>query len=71
MLVRAPYSMLYFLSARSSFSDVASKFAKDERFKSVEKMRDRESIFSEFLSDLRRKEKEERNQLKEKVAVRV
>lgn len=46
---------------------MAAKFAKDERFKAIEKMRERESIFNDHLSDLRRKEKEERHLLKEKV----
>ncbi|XP_067928748.1 transcription elongation regulator 1-like isoform X2 [Watersipora subatra] len=57
------------LTSKSSFSDVASKFAKDERFKAIEKMRERESIFNEYLSDLRKKEKEERILQKEKVKV--
>lgn len=52
---------------RSSFSDVAAKFGKDERFKAIEKMRERESIFNDHLSDLRKKEKEERTLQKEKV----
>lgn len=46
---------------------MAAKYAKDERFKAIDKMREREAIFNDFLSDLRRKEKEERNLLKEKV----
>ena len=48
---------------------MASKFAKDERFKAIEKMRERESIFNEYLSDLRKKEKEERILQKEKVCL--
>lgn len=54
--------------ARSSFSDFASKYGKEERFKAIEKMREREGIFSDFVSDLRRKEKEEKSQQKEKVS---
>lgn len=34
-------------------------------------MRERESIFSDFVSDLRRKEKEEKSQQKEKVCIEV
>lgn len=56
--------------SRSSFSDFASKYGKDERFKAIEKMREREGIFSDFVSDLRRKEKEEKSQQKEKVGTR-
>ena len=55
---------------RSSFSDFASKYGKDERFKSIEKMREREALFSDFVADVRRKEKEEKSQQKEKVCMR-
>ena len=54
---------------RSSFSDFASKYGKDERFKAIEKMREREALFSDFVSDVRRKEKEEKSQQKEKVCI--
>ena len=54
---------------RSSFSEFASKYGKDERFKGIEKMREREAIFSDFCSDLRRKEKEEKSNQKEKVSI--
>ncbi len=59
--------MFYF---RSSFSDFASKYSKDERFKGVEKMREREAIFSDYVSDLRRKEKEDKASQKEKVWIK-
>lgn len=55
------------LHGKSSFSDFASKYGKDERFKSIEKMREREALFSDFVSDVRRKEKEEKSHQKEKV----
>merc|ERR1712062_123335 len=48
------------LTTKSGFSDFANKYGKDEKFKGVEKMRDRESLFNEFLSELRKKEKEDR-----------
>ena len=54
---------------RSSFSDFASKYGKEERFRGIEKMRDREGLFSDYVSDLRRKEKEESKSQKEKVCV--
>lgn len=54
------------LHGKSSFSEFASKYGKDERFKGIEKMRERESIFSDYCSDLRRKEKEEKSSQKEK-----
>ena len=39
---------------RSSFSDFASRYGRDERFKSIEKMREREQLFSDFTSELKR-----------------
>ncbi|VDN18223.1 unnamed protein product [Dibothriocephalus latus] len=56
------------LSSKSSFSDFSSKYAKDERFKGIEKMRERESLFQEFVSDLQLREKEKHSQ-KEKVRI--
>uniref|UniRef100_A0A0N4WJE9 WW domain-containing protein n=1 Tax=Haemonchus placei TaxID=6290 RepID=A0A0N4WJE9_HAEPC len=50
----------------SSFSSFGSKFGKDPRFKAVEKMRDREDLFNEFVGELHKKEKEERREKKEK-----
>ena len=52
---------------RSNFSDFAAKNSKDERFKAVEKLRDRETYFQDFLGDMRKKEKEEKAKEKEKV----
>lgn len=56
-----------FLS-RSTFSDFAQKYNKDERFKGIEKMRERESLFNEYILELRKKEKEERFSQREKVS---
>lgn len=61
---------IVFFYIRSSFSEFAAKYAKDERFKGIEKMREREALFSDFCSDLRRKEKEEKSLQKEKVGYR-
>lgn len=55
------------MHGKSSFSDFASKFGKEERFKAIEKMREREGLFSEYVSDLRRREKEESRNQKEKL----
>ncbi|XP_059155432.1 transcription elongation regulator 1-like isoform X2 [Physella acuta] len=55
------------LHGKSSFSDFASKYGKDERFKGIDKMRERESMFLDFVSDLRKREKEEKSVLKEKL----
>jgi transcription elongation regulator 1 len=54
------------LMSKSTFSEFAQKCGKDERFKNIEKMRDRESLFNEFISDLRKKEREEKTAYREK-----
>jgi hypothetical protein len=54
---------------RSSFSDFAAKYGKDERFKGIEKMRERENLFADYCSELRRREKEEKANQKEKVNI--
>ena len=48
---------------RSNFSDFALKYGKDARFKGVEKMRDREQIFSDYLVELKKasKQKEQKS----------
>lgn len=56
---------------RSSFSDFAQKCGKDERFKGIEKMRDRESLFNEFIIEVRRREKDEKIQKKEAVSMSI
>lgn len=61
----------YSFCFRSSFSDFASKYGKDERFKGIDKMRDRESVFNEFVSDMRRREKEEKSSQREKVGINI
>lgn len=58
------FLMLFY---RSSFSDFAQKHGRDERFKNVEKMRERESLFNEYLLEVRKKEKEEKTAKREQV----
>uniref|UniRef100_A0A8C7SHB0 Transcription elongation regulator 1 n=1 Tax=Oncorhynchus mykiss TaxID=8022 RepID=A0A8C7SHB0_ONCMY len=57
------------LTARTTFSEFASKHAKDPRFKAIEKMKDREAIFIEFMTALKKKEKEDSKNRGEKVSV--
>ncbi|KAI8492876.1 transcription elongation regulator [Branchiostoma belcheri] len=59
------------ISAKTSFSEFAMKNGKDHRFKAIEKMRDREALFSEFMTTLRKKEKETSRSRAEKVGVHV
>ncbi|XP_038651200.1 transcription elongation regulator 1-like isoform X4 [Scyliorhinus canicula] len=55
------------LSPRSTFSDFAAKYGKDSRFKAIEKMKDRESMFIEFITSVRKREKEDSKSRTEKV----
>ncbi|CAH2062516.1 unnamed protein product, partial [Iphiclides podalirius] len=55
------------LHSKSSFSDFSSKHGRDERFKGIEKVRDREKYFNEYILEVRKKEKEEKDRKKEQV----
>ncbi|KAJ8406049.1 hypothetical protein AAFF_G00309370 [Aldrovandia affinis] len=55
------------LSNRTTFSEFASKHGRDSRFKAIEKMKDREAIFIDFMNALRKKEKEDSKSRGEKV----
>lgn len=57
------------LASRSSFSDFAQKHGRDDRFKNVEKMRERESLFNEWILEVRKREKEEKNAKREQVSI--
>ncbi|XP_002156237.3 transcription elongation regulator 1 isoform X1 [Hydra vulgaris] len=56
-------------SAKLTFSDFASKHSKDDRYKGIEKMRDRELLFNEFMIDFRKYEKERLKIREEKVRI--
>ena len=53
---------------RTTFSDFAMKNGRDPRFKGIEKMREREAIFNEFIADLRARQKERHRSHAEKVS---
>ncbi|KAK9509007.1 hypothetical protein O3M35_006424 [Rhynocoris fuscipes] len=55
------------LHGKSSFGDFAAKYAKDERFKNIEKMRERESLFNEYILEVRKREKEEKVQKRDQI----
>ncbi|XP_078142779.1 transcription elongation regulator 1 isoform X1 [Centroberyx gerrardi] len=52
---------------RTTFSEFAVKHGRDPRFKTIEKMKDREAIFTEFITALRKREKEDSKSRGEKV----
>ncbi|CCD73720.1 WW domain-containing protein [Caenorhabditis elegans] len=55
------------LNGRSSYSSFTSKFGKDPRYKAVERNRDREDAFNDFVGELHKKEKDEKRAKKEKL----
>ncbi|TNN66448.1 Transcription elongation regulator 1 [Liparis tanakae] len=52
---------------RTTFSEFAVKHGRDPRFKTIEKMKDRETIFVEFITAIRKREKEDSKSRGEKV----
>ena len=52
---------------RSVFSDFAVKYSKDDRYRNIEKMRDREHMFSEYIQEIKKNEKEKDRLAKDKV----
>ena len=44
------------------------KYGKDDRFKGIEKMKDRENLFVEFMAELKKKEKENSKMKQDKVS---
>ncbi len=55
------------ITVKTIFNDFATRYSKDDRFKGIEKMRERESLFNDYQDDLRKKEKEEKYKEKEKI----
>merc|ERR1712241_1214383 len=48
------------LSARTTYSEFANKYSKDDKFKGIEKSRERESLFNEYMLEVKKKDREER-----------
>ncbi|XP_061558750.1 transcription elongation regulator 1 isoform X1 [Phycodurus eques] len=55
------------LTARTTFSEFAVKHGRDPRFKSIDKMKDREAIFVEHMTALRKRDKDDSKSRGEKV----
>lgn len=55
------------VTLKSNFTDFSSKHGRDDRFKGIEKPKERESLFNDYQSDLRKQEKEEKYAEKEKL----
>lgn len=54
------------LTSRSTYSEFSQKHGKDGRFRNIERSRDRETFFNEFISDLKRKERDDKEKSREK-----
>ncbi|CAL8365403.1 unnamed protein product [Lota lota] len=57
------------VNPRTTFSEFGVRHGRDPRFKSIEKMKDRETIFTEFMTSLRKREKEDSKTRGEKVKI--
>merc|ERR1719445_2982426 len=55
------------VTAKTSWSEFSREVAKDERFKAIDKSRERESMFNEYQSEIRKKDREEKEE-KRKIA---
>ncbi|XP_017846828.1 transcription elongation regulator 1 isoform X2 [Drosophila busckii] len=55
------------LHGKSSFSEFSQRNAKDERYRAIEKVRERESLFNEYIVEVRRREKEDKQLRKEQI----
>lgn len=55
------------ITSRTTFTEFAQKYSRDERFKNIEKMRERESMFNDYLSQVKKREREEKSAHREKV----
>merc|ERR1711976_1117913 len=50
------------VTAKTSWSEFSREVAKDERFKAIDKSRERESMFNEYQSEIRKKDREEKEE---------
>merc|ERR1719357_314462 len=55
------------VGGRTSWSEFSRENGKDERFKSIDKSRDRESLFNEYQLEVRKKEKEEKEEKRKQI----
>merc|ERR1712037_713953 len=54
------------VTPKSSWSEFSREQAKDERFKAIEKSRDRETHFNDYVSELKKEEKDEKRKAAKK-----
>ena len=56
------------VTSKTSFSSFSQKQGKDERFRKIEKLRERETLFQDYINELRKKERDDKSSRKEKVS---
>ncbi|CAK8689189.1 unnamed protein product [Clavelina lepadiformis] len=54
-------------SGKMGFSEFAARYSRDARFRAVDKMKERESLFNEFLNESRKKKEDEIRNKAEKI----
>merc|ERR1712098_828510 len=50
------------VTSKTSWSEFSREVSKDERFKAIDKSRDRESLFNEYQSEMRKRDREEKEE---------
>lgn len=63
--------MFYIVFYRTTFNEFSLKHGKDDRFKDITKMKDRENLFSEYVTELRKLEREASQKKKDFVDEKV
>ena len=51
-----------------TYNEFSQKYGRDERFRNVEKAREREQYFTEYVQNLKKRDKEEKASRKERVS---
>lgn len=59
------------ITSRTSFNEFCLHNSKDERFKKIEKMRERENFFNDYIAEIRRREREKMIALRDQVCQRL
>jgi hypothetical protein len=55
------------ITPRTSFNEFCLHHSKDERFKKIEKMRERENLFNDYITEIRKRDREKMTELRDQV----
>ena len=61
----------FFLFFRTTFTEFSTKHAKDPRFRGIDKLKEKEGLFNEFMIEFRKAQREKSKLKEEKVRVLV